>query len=189
MTMWSKRSTKDQPKDRSSRTKAEIEAFTEQARWLIEYHDKRGESLTTRATALLGFSGVILALLMRGPLLDSVKYTTCIQIAGIATVLLLLICALFSLLTLAPGSASAPGIDELRAKWQSWLNNERRGKALGDIADSYLMAHEGSDHVPLLMARRRANWRAGFFITAAAAMLAALVGLAVLLFLVYQQVK
>lgn len=56
------------PKDRSAVTKAELEAFIDQSRWLIEYHDKRGDSFTTRATALLGFSGVILVLLLRGPL-------------------------------------------------------------------------------------------------------------------------
>ena len=187
---WFTRKPPEPPaRDVSARTKAELEAFTEQAKWLIEYHDKRGDSFTTRATALLGFSGVILALLLRSPLPEGVNYTGCIQIAGIATISSLLVCAIFSLLTLAPGSSSAPGIEELRDKWTDWLDKEGRGKVLGDIADSYLMAHKGSKHVPVVMAHKRARWRAGYFMTAAGAMLTALVSLAILLLLVYEQIK
>ena len=48
----------------------ESAAFTEQARWLIEQHNNRSEAFTTRAVALLGFEGVILALLLQGAGLD-----------------------------------------------------------------------------------------------------------------------
>jgi hypothetical protein len=178
------------PKDRSSVTKSELDAFIAQSRWLIDYHDKRGDSLTTRATALLGFSGVILALLLRGPLPSGVSITTAMQVAGVATVLLLLACALFCLLTILPGPTTAPGVDELRQHWVGWLAKDRRGKVLGDIADSYLMAHDSpDDSFPVGDAYARADRRAGFFNVAASAMLAALTCLAFLLFLIYQQVR
>ncbi|NYD40034.1 hypothetical protein [Nocardioides panaciterrulae] len=175
------------PKDRSAITKAELEAFIDQSRWLIEYHDKRGDSFTTRATALLGFSGVILVLLLRGPLPEGVELTTSLKVAGITTVVLLLMCALFCLLTVLPGPTTAPGVDEHRERWKRWLAKEGRGKVLGDIADSYLMAHDAQDGFPVGDAYTRADRRAGFFITAAAAMLVSLISLAVLLFLIYQQ--
>lgn len=175
------------PKDRSAVTKAELEAFIDQSRWLIEYHDKRGDSFTTRATALLGFSGVILVLLLRGPLPEGVELTTPLKVAGITTVVLLLMCALFCLLTVLPGPTTAPGVDEHRERWKRWLAKEGRGKALGDIADSYLMAHDAEDGFPVGDAYTRADRRAGFFITAAAAMLVSLISLAVLLLLIYQQ--
>lgn len=41
-------------------------AFTEQAKWLIERHLRRSEGLATRAAAILGFTGVTLALLVQG---------------------------------------------------------------------------------------------------------------------------
>lgn len=31
--------------------------FIEHAKWLLEWHNKRGEAFTTRAVALLGFKG------------------------------------------------------------------------------------------------------------------------------------
>jgi hypothetical protein len=114
------------PRDRSKQSQTELEAFIAQARWLIEYHDRRADSLTTRATALLGFSGVILALLVRGGLPANVHVNPAIRITGIATIGSLLVCAVACLVTLLPGGATAPGVDELRAKWKGWVAKERR---------------------------------------------------------------
>lgn len=186
---WQRKSQAPSPpaRDRSAATRAELEAFIEQSRWLIEYHDKRGDSFTTRATALLGFSGVILVLLLRGPLPAGVEVTTGLKVGGVTTVVLLLVCALFCLLTVLPGPTTAPGVDEHRERWKQWLAREGRGKVLGDIADSYLMAHNAQDGFPVGDAYTRADRRAGFFVTAAAAMLMSLIALAVLLLLIYQQ--
>ena len=41
----------------------ETDAFTTQARWLLEWHNKRNNGFSTRSVAILGFTGVILALL------------------------------------------------------------------------------------------------------------------------------
>lgn len=186
---WRGKALSPAPKDRSTQTKAELDAFVDQSRWLIEYHDKRGDSLTTRATALLGFSGVILVLLVRGPLPEGVRVTLCIQVAGIVAIASLLVCAAACLITILPGATTAPGVDELRKNWERWLEKEGRGKVLGDIADSYLMANDSRDGFPVGDAYQRADRRAAAFIWAAAAMLMALVALAVLLFLIYQQAK
>lgn len=114
--------------------------------------------------------------------------TTGLTIAGISTIVLLLICATFCLLTVLPGPTSAPGVDEHRRRWKQWVDKERRGNTLGDIADSYLMAHNADDPFPVGDAFLRADRRAGHFISAAAAMLAALVCLTILLLMVYLQV-
>jgi hypothetical protein len=50
----------------------ESAAFAAHARWLIEQHNKRSEAFTTRSVALLGFQGVILALLLQGAGIDAV---------------------------------------------------------------------------------------------------------------------
>lgn len=179
----------DAPKrDRSAVTKSELEAFTTHARWLIDYHDKRGDTLTTRATALLGFTGVILVLLLRGPIPKGIDVTTWVTVAAISTIVCLLACALCCLLTILPGPSTAPGADEVRAKWIDWLGGDGRGKVLGYVADSYLMAHDPtSPDFPIGAAYARADKRANRFVAAAASMLAALVCLSVLLFLMYQQ--
>lgn len=81
----------------------EIDAFNEQARWLLEWHNKRTDGFSTRSVALLGFTGVILALLPRGLDLDGrIDATLGIRIALIATAALLLCTAAFCLLVLAP---------------------------------------------------------------------------------------
>jgi hypothetical protein len=155
----------------------------------MEYHDRRGDSLTTRATALLGFSGVILALLVRGGLPQRVHVDLAIRVTGIVTIGSLLVCAVACLVTLLPGGATAPGVDELRSKWLGWVAKERRGKVLGDIADSYLMLHGSPEHFPVGDGFARADRRATAFIAAAAAMLVALIALALLLFLIYEQLS
>jgi hypothetical protein len=45
---------------------AYIGAFVDQARWLIEVHTARGDSVQQRATALLGLIGVMLSLILTG---------------------------------------------------------------------------------------------------------------------------
>lgn len=190
MTWLRRRGNREPVRDKSGINTAELEAFIDQSRWLIEYHDKRADSLTTRATALMGFSGVILVLLLRGSIPHGVDVTLPIKIAGFVTVALLLTCAVFCLLTMVPGPTTAPGVDELRTRFSKWVSKERRGKTLGDIADSYLMIHDVSEKsFPVGDAYERADKRASRFTGAAAAMLGALASLAVLLFLIYQQTQ
>ena len=69
--------------------------------------------------------------------------------AAIATVAFLLLTAYFCLRTLLPGSASAPGVDELRRDWLRWTEKQGRGKTLGLIADSYLMVNDMKDDFPV----------------------------------------
>jgi|GEM_PF-2586329 len=168
--------------------RAELEAFAEQSRWLIEYHDRRGESLSSRAVALMGFCGVILALLGRGDLPKGASANAWVTVAAALTVGLLVLTAYFCLRTLLPGTASAPGVDELRQRWKDWTRRSGRGKVLGFIADSYLMVDDLDERFPVGDAYVEADRRAKFFKNAALAMLAALTSLVVLLVAIYQQV-
>lgn len=179
---------KPKPRDRSSRTASELEAFTAQARWIIEYHDRRGESLSTRAVALMGFTGVILALLSRSNLPGDAVANAWVTGLTFTTVALLLLTAYFCLRTLLPGEASAPAAEELRKEWNDWVRNSRRGKALGSVADSYLMAADPDIPSPVNDALNEANRKAEYFRNAGVAMLAALTSLAGLLLSVYSQV-
>lgn len=53
-----------------------FEAFLDQARWLLEQQQRRGEAFQQTAVALVGFDGVLLALLVSGGALTSTtRYT------------------------------------------------------------------------------------------------------------------
>jgi len=56
---------------------AEAQAFTEQARWLHAYHDKRSDVVGQRAVTLFGFVSATLALLPAGFTLgkNAIKFT------------------------------------------------------------------------------------------------------------------
>jgi hypothetical protein len=43
-----------------------VQAFREHARWLHDYHEKRSDRLGQRAATLVGFAGVVAALLPAG---------------------------------------------------------------------------------------------------------------------------
>lgn len=47
--------------------------FTEQARWLLEWHNSRSESFASRAVAILGFDGVIMALIIQASVLMALR--------------------------------------------------------------------------------------------------------------------
>jgi len=162
----------------------EAKAFVDHARWLIEYHNKRSDAFGTRAVALLGFSGVTLALLSRGSLPGGVEPDACLFVLVVATVALLLLTAYFCLRTIVVTRSSAPSSDDLKEMWSKWASAERRGSAHGDIAETYLKAKTPDVVNPVEDAVEEAKNRSRWFRNATAAMLAALACLAILLLLI-----
>ena len=165
----------------------EAEAFVDHARWLIEYHNKRADTFSTRAVALLGFAGVILALFGRTNLPGDSALHIPIFILIVATVGLLLLTAHFCLRTLLVTRSSAPGAADLRGMWSTWANGKRRGTAHGDIAETYLKAKTPNIVNPVEDAIQEADRRSEQFKNAVAAMLAALACLSVILLLIASQ--
>jgi ABC-type transport system involved in cytochrome bd biosynthesis fused ATPase/permease subunit len=162
----------------------EAKVYIEHARWLIEYHNRRSDSFSTRAVALLGFSGVMLALFGRASLPGGVEMDTGMFVLLVAVIALLILTAYFCLRTLNVSKSSAPGADDLRAMWTDWVTNTRRGKACGDVAETYLKAKTPDVANAVDDAIREASQRSDLFKNAAAAMLATLMCLAVLVVLV-----
>lgn len=166
----------------------EIERFTEQARWLITYHDNRSESLCNRAVALLGFVGVILALLLGSGLPSGVEENRGIQIFFVVTVSLLLITSGCCLATLKSRTLQSPGVDQVRDNWRSWVTKYRRGQAAKDIAETFILAKDLSKTSPLDWAVDTADARADWFGRAVFSMALSLGSLTVLLGIVGAQV-
>lgn len=162
----------------------EAKAFVDHARWLVDYHNKRSDNFASKSVALLGFSGVILALFARTTLPNGAQVTLTAFILIVATTTLLLLTALMSLLTLFVTKVSAPSVDDLTRLWSDWAANSRRGKAHGDIAETYIRAKVPAESNPVKDAFDEADIRGRYFKGAAAAMLAAVAMLAALLILI-----
>lgn len=141
----------------------EIPHFTEQARWLFAYHDSRGESLCSRAVALLGFAGVILVLLLGSGLPKGVEVTCVIKIGFVVTVGSLLATVGCLLRTLKSRELQVPGVDQLRSNWRKWVTSRRRGSAAKDVAETYLGAKDIDEWSALDWALQTASARALWF--------------------------
>ena len=137
---------------------AEAQAFTEQARWLHAYHDKRSETIGSRAATLLGFVGVITTLLLGGLNLGkgSIHFTLAVRANVVLVLLLVLAAAFFCLRTMTLRNASIPGGAQLRAQWESYAHGELRGLVHAQIAHSYL----GGGMDPVADAKAEADSRA-----------------------------
>jgi hypothetical protein len=156
--------------------------FIEHARWLLEWHNKRGEAFTTRAVALLGFNGVILALLLQGAGLEGIKATVWTWIWLGSSVTALLIAAVFSLLTITPTEMSMPGIPQLRHWWKAHAAEPHAGFAGPQIAESLLYSKDVTGRSPVSDAKDEADKRAKRFKVAITTMLVGFALLALLLF-------
>lgn len=166
----------------------EIERFTEQARWLITYHDNRGESLCNRAVALLGFVGVILALLLSSGLPAEVDVNCGVKLLFVLTTAALLITSGCCLATLKGREVQSPGVEQVRENWRLWVIKDRRDRAATDIAETFLLAKDPTRKSPLEWSIATANKRADWFGCAVVAMAVSLGSLTVLLVVVGIQI-
>lgn len=141
----------------------EIGLFTEQARWLFEYHDGRSESLCTRAVALIGFVGVILALLLSAGLPGGVKVTWPIKLLFVVTLSMLLLTSACCLATLMTRELNVPGVEQLRENWHDWIVGSRRGSAAKDVTETFLTAKSLDARSALDWVRHTASARAVWF--------------------------
>lgn len=160
---------------------AEIGVFIDQARWLLDYHDRRSESLSTRAVALLGFAGVVFALVLQGRLPKGVDSNCVIAIAIVVTlggVLAAAGCCVYVLMT---REITAPGVGQLRGNWHEWAGNVRRGSAAVDVAESLLRGKALGKASPINSVIDAADRRACAFTWAVRALAVSLVSLTVVL--------
>lgn len=155
--------------------------FIEQARWLLEWHNARSEALTTRAVALLGFVGVILALLLQGSGLKGIDPSRWTWALLVASVFALLISATFALRTISPQVTAMPKVSQLREWWAAHRAEPHPGTATPQIAESLLNGMRVNEESAVSAALEHANSRAKSFSWSIRSMLVALVLLSLLL--------
>ncbi len=127
----------------------EADAFTEQARWLIALHDKRSETIGQRSATLLGFLGVLLALLssVGGLSRNDVTYGLSSKTLLLATPISLFASAscCLKVLSLRPVSVISP--DELRRQWGLFRQRSLKERAQLQMARAYLGGDGETDPV------------------------------------------
>lgn len=162
--------------------------FIGQARWLLEWHNTRSEAFASRAVAVLGFDGVILALLLQGFGIKDVDATGPVWAALTSTSLLLLFSAAWALSTIVPHKVAMPGVSDLRKGWAAHAQTPTARYAGPLVAESFLNASELHGTSPVLEAKKEGDTRATRFSWAVSSLLAATVSLAVLAAILLQQV-
>lgn len=156
--------------------------LVEQARWLLDYHNRRNDSLGQRAVALLGFTGVVLALVPTALTVpDDLKTSRWLYASLYATLAALLVTAGLCLMALGTKRTGAPAISGLRTQLRDHTTGRRTGKAHVDLAESLLHGLKVEAASPVDLAYAEANTRARWFRTASAALVVSLAALASLI--------
>lgn len=162
--------------------------FAEQARWLLEWHNTRSESFASRAVAVLGFDGVIMALLLQGFGIKGIAATAAVWVLLFITTALLLISAGYAVGTIVPHTVAMPSVRDLRAGWAAHAASPKPHYAGPLVAESLLHASNLNATSPLSAAKEEGDTRAGRFSWAVSALFASMVALGILAFLLLSQV-
>lgn len=151
--------------------------FLEQARWLLEWHNKRSEAITTRATALLGFVGVVLALLLQGSSIGGIEPRWWTWLLLVTSLVGLLATSVYALFAVLPKKVNMPSVSQLREWWSKKIAEPGRGQTGAQIAESILFGQNTDADSPISDAVEEATDRAVNFKVAAWALLCTFVPL------------
>lgn len=154
--------------------------YIEHARWLLEWHNKRSEALTTRAVALLGFNGVILSLLLQGiPIAVEPSGWTWVWFG--LTVVSLLVSAILALACVYATKVEMPSVQALREQWANHAAEPQDGAGVPQIGEDLVQGMTLNQPAPLTTAKAEADLRVARFKGSALALLFAVIFLAILI--------
>lgn len=114
--------------------------FIEHARWLLEWHNRRSEAMAGRATAVLGFNGVMMALLLQGAGLRGIEPTAVTWVLFVSALTALLGSAVAALSALKLATVRMPPVSQLRNQWLTHRVTSNTGQASRNIAEAFLTA-------------------------------------------------
>lgn len=157
---------------------AGVQAFLDEVRRVLASEDNRSDTFGQRATAILGFDGVIMSVLIAGLALirSDVKFSLPFLTNVVAVDVLLVLSALVCLFVLHPRKVTIPEHAGLRRQWASFIEPGSKVLPAAQIANSFL----GADQDPLAAASREASSRGDAYKTALYLLIAAVIGLGVL---------
>ncbi|MBU6246066.1 MAG: hypothetical protein KGP12_12700 [Actinomycetales bacterium] len=162
--------------------------FIDQARWLIAYHDARAEAVSQRSVAVLGFTGVVLALLPSALALPPSLDMNCwLWIILIGTIVTLLGAAVLSLKVLWVRETGVPSARQTRIWLDEYLKDHRRGMVYADVAETFLHSWNLNEDSPVDREKAVADDRAKWFMWSLVVLVIGLVEVGgLVLTLVYQ---
>jgi len=139
--------------------------------------------------AVLGFDGVIMALLLQGLGLKGIEANALVWVSLFMTTAVLLVSAGYAVGTIVPHTVAMPKVDELRSAWAAHAASPEARFAGPLVAESLLHASDLGATSPVSAAKTEGDTRAGRFACAVSALLAAILLIGVLAFVLLNQVE
>jgi hypothetical protein len=133
-------------------------AFLDQARWLLEQQQRRGTGFQQTAVALIGFDGVLLAVLVSG---DALGHVTRYHVAWWATVIgaaFLVLSAVAAVMTILPRATNAVGAGDTFGAWKKLKENGSWDRANQHFAEMLLNPSPEPEEPKSRWARLARQW-------------------------------
>lgn len=155
-----------------------VKAFLDEVRRVLDFQQKRSDTFAQRASAILGFDGVIMSVLVAGLALirNNVDLSWLMLANVVAVDALLVLSAVACLIVIHPRKVDIPEEAALRRQWASFIQSDATILPAAQIAHSFLGA--GKD--PLAAASREATSRGEAYKTALYLLFAAVIVLGAL---------
>lgn len=156
------------------------EVLTAHARWLIEWNDRRSEALVSRAVALLGFDGVLLALVVQAAGVTTVRPSGETWVLFVLYLVAVLGSAASAVRVLQTAPTSIPSSVQPQVWWENEKVEGEHAAAANDVAESLLRKPDSRTDNPMESAREGADQRVKWFKVSIGALLLSMILLALL---------
>ncbi len=139
----------DQPQVPRVHDVASTQAFLDQARALADWHRQRADGFESKASTVIGFSGVILTLLtLTSPPISDVRgyWQTLLVTLVVLAAAALLVAAVASVLVMKPREYRYAARTQLRREWENYRDDPSltTAQVLGMLADQLICAGDKS---------------------------------------------
>lgn len=149
--------------------------YLEHALRVLAWHEARSEAFISRAVALLGFAGVLLALLLQVLTREGFTLGIITWLLVVGEVIALIATAGLALVVMMGRRAEAPSIDQIRTWWTQHLEGARSEDPTPSIVETFLWGTQPHADSPLETAKAAADQRGDEFKCALIALVVAIV--------------
>lgn len=146
--------------DPYDRDRPQFVAYLDQARWLLEQQQRRGASFQQTAVAVIGFDGVLLAVLVSGDSLGSTGRYTGAWWATVTSAALFVLSSLAGVLALRPRATNAVAAGLTIDAWKDLHDQGSWNRAHQHFAEMLLSPDPPVAGRPRRADRLRRRWRA-----------------------------
>lgn len=145
--------------ERYDANRLRFESFLDQARWLLEQQQRRSATFQQTAVALLGFDGVLLAVLVSAATLSGRSQQPAARWATVAAAIFIVASSAAGVLAILPRSTSAASASLTVKSWSEFHANGGYGRDAQHFAEMLLAADPPSTSTMTLREHLDAWWR------------------------------